>query len=41
MSNLADDLKIALSSVVSGAGDVVATTRDVAKDNIVNTLKAD
>ncbi len=40
MSNLSDDLKNALNSVISGAGDVVATTRDVTKDNVVKTLQA-
>ena len=40
MMNLTDDLKNALSSVVSGAGDVVGTTRDVVKKTVVQTLKA-
>ncbi len=40
MSTLTDDLKNALSSLVSGTGDLVSTTRNVAKDNIVKTLQA-
>ena len=40
MANIFEDLKNALSSVVSGAGDVLSTTRDVARDNVVGILQA-
>src|SRR3989344_3298635 len=39
MSNLTDDLKNALSSVVSGAGDVAGTVQRVAKENVVNLIQ--
>lgn len=40
VANIVDDLKNALSSVVSGAGDVLSTTREVARDNVVGILQA-
>ncbi len=39
MANLTDDLKNALSSAVSGAGDVAGTVQRVTKDNVVSLLQ--
>lgn len=39
MPNLTDDLKNALASVVSGAGDVVSTVQNVARENVVKLLQ--
>ena len=39
MSNLTDDLKNALSSAVSGVGDVTSTVQNVARENIVGLLQ--
>ena len=39
MSNLTDDLTNALSSLVSGAGDVAGTVQGVSKNNVVKLLQ--
>ena len=39
MANLTNDLKNALSSAVSGAGDVAGTVQRVTKDNVVSLLQ--
>ncbi len=39
MSTLSDDLKNALSSVVSGAGDVTSTVQNVSRKNVVKLLQ--
>lgn len=39
MPNIADDLKNALSSVVSGVGDVVSTVQNVTRKNVVELLQ--
>src|SRR5687768_8440706 len=39
MANITDDVKNALTSVLSGAGDIVSTTQTVAKDNVVKALE--
>ena len=38
MANLIDDVKNSLSSLISGAGDVVSTAQNVAKENVVKAV---
>ncbi len=40
MTKIADDLKNALTSAVSGVGDVAQTTNQVAKKTVVDTLSS-
>ena len=37
--SLTDDVKNALTSVISGAGDIVSTTQDIAKENVVKAIQ--